>query len=434
MHKHTLTIPSQFIDAFKHLVSSLDPKAIDDYCISVIIDAEKKSILFVGGVSPNYTQLTIPMNDSPPLRSCQFAFPGEFCRLAITVLELKETEPTLQRYAPILLNLTLSKGKYTQVQQTPTFLPNHPDEKQSDYPAFRRFALSAVQEAHTSYVNNNDNKAFHPISKTMLQHMIQEANGHLPFDYIEMNSETSELKIQRNGQLQHTALAKHIKPPISTVINPQALDNIKMISECDSNNIEINLEGEVLTIRNDEQTISQSLGDVAAFYELAPPQKSTLLVGFIDFFYFKKELTDHKKYPSLKKENLCHLLIDEGEMFMLSICKGHEFAQQIPVQHLKQTYQGLFTFHPKDLERTTLKGLAEAHEMKVAISQFENGEYDLEFFSEHQQDLPYTSIPLTNKQDDIEQYLKLKATCLSQKTVTIEVPETQLGLFLHIED
>ena len=407
-----LFIPTEKIKLFINMASRLDHRQ-QDYCFSVFIDAKANTVTWVGGCAPNYSQLITKLEKGHGLKSAEFALAGDLINHSLKPIKdmAKYDQPV--DLPSLMYKLSYDKGGYTKATYTEQPFTKG-KIKDPTYPLYRRFVNLPVHQSHVEYLQANTQRAFCEVPTTELIPIIQEMSTLLPFEFIQIDSDKKEMRIQRTEQVEERLLPDNMMLPISLVLTPESIETINQLCT-QTDTLSISTEGESITIANAEHTVTCSLAGVEDFYARQPERPDVELKFVVDFLSFKEEIRDHCTYRAIKKKNECMLLIDNNELFVTTIHAGDELARQVFVKELESHKTRLYRFHLRDLNQTKVLDITTSHQMKLAITKNKQGDRQLEFYRDFSERLPYASIPVEAEQGNIKNVLALKEDYQKEK-------------------
>jgi hypothetical protein len=407
-----LTVPAAQTRFFEIMASRLDHRQ-NDYCMSVFIDEKANTVTWVGGCAPNYSQLITKLEKGHGLKSAEFALPGDLINHSVKAIKDLARCNHQADLSPLVYKLSYENRCYTKATYTvdPSFKVKMQDPT---YPLFRRFVNLPVHQSHVEYLQANTQRAFYPVPTADLNPILREMAVLLPFEFIQIDNDKNEMRIQRTEQVEERVLPDNMTLPISLVLNPESINTMSMLCT-HTDTLSISMEGETITIANAEHTVTCSLAGVEDFYARQPERPDIELKFVVDFISFKEEIRDHCSYRAIKKKNECMLLIDNNELFIATIHDGDELARQIYVKELKSEQTLLYRFHLRDLTQTKIMDITTSHQMKLSITKNKQGDRQLEFYRDFSERLPYASIPVEADHASIKKVLALKKDYQKEK-------------------
>jgi hypothetical protein len=354
------------------MASRLDHRQ-NDYCMSVFIDEKANTVTWVGGCAPNYSQLITKLEKGHGLKSAEFALPGDLINHSVKAIKDLARCNHQADLSPLVYKLSYENRCYTKATYTED-----------------------------------------PVPTADLNPILREMAVLLPFEFIQIDNDKNEMRIQRTEQVEERVLPDNMTLPISLVLNPESINTMSMLCT-HTDTLSISMEGETITIANAEHTVTCSLAGVEDFYARQPERPDIELKFVVDFISFKEEIRDHCSYRAIKKKNECMLLIDNNELFIATIHDGDELARQIYVKELKSEQTLLYRFHLRDLTQTKIMDITTSHQMKLSITKNKQGDRQLEFYRDFSERLPYASIPVEADHASIKKVLALKKDYQKEK-------------------
>ncbi|VEF25396.1 Uncharacterised protein [Shewanella baltica] len=397
-----LIIPRESSEIFLNIVDHLNKKESDN-CISVFINAKANKATYIGGVYPEYMLCDVKLEPGHGLKNSEFAIPRDFF---INMKNLK-TDYWQANNTPHILHLSYENGRYTTVQFC-LYLTKDILTKNQDYLPMDIFDLDVAHQKHIAYFKANNQRAFQRVPVTTLQYILHETQYYVPFEFIQFNGEKGELRYQRNGKVNEKMLPEHIKPPFSFALTQHAATQLTQIcNNTESPDIEICVEGDAISFKSPEQSMTCILSDIELFYQRDVYKPQTILNFQADLRTLKKRNDDLWKLQEIKAANQCVLFIEGNEMFICSILDHSQSFKPIAT-NISIEDPLLFAYCPKTLSELPIKNMLNMTQTRATLTKDKQGEYKLNIYKNLKDRLPYGSIELKPEQPKLKQYQALK--------------------------
>ncbi|RPA63825.1 hypothetical protein EGC86_00675 [Shewanella frigidimarina] len=397
-----LIIPAASSQIFLDIVDNLNKKESDN-CISVFINAKANKATYIGGIYPEYMLCDVALEPGHGLKNSEFAIPRDF------FINMKSVKFGYgQAYiTPHILHLSYENGHYTTVQFC-LYLTKDTLTKSQDYLPMDIFDLDVAHQKHIEYFKANSQRAFHPVSVTTLQYILNETQHYIPLEFIQFNSEKRELRYQRNGKVNEKMMPEHIKPPFSFALTQHAATQLTQIcNNTEGSEIEICVEGDAISFKSPEQSMTCILSDIELFYQRDIYEPQTVLDFQGDLWALKMRNDALWKQQEIKAANQCMLFIEENEMFICSILDHSKLFKPIAT-NISTKGSLLFAYCPKALSELYIKNMLNMTLTRATLTKDKQGEYKLNIYRDLQDRLPYGSIELKPEQPKLKQYQALK--------------------------
>ncbi|WP_445774239.1 hypothetical protein [Shewanella sp.] len=397
-----LIIPIESSEIFLNIVDHLNKKESDN-CISVFINAKANNVTFIGGIYPEYMLCNAELEPGHGLKNSEFAIPRDFF---INMKNLK-TDYWQANNTPHILHLSYENGRYTTVQFC-LYLTKDILTKNQDYLPMDIFDLDVAHQKHIAYFKANNQRAFQRVPVTTLQYILHETQYYVPFEFIQFNGEKGELRYQRNGKVNEKMLPEHIKPPLSFALTQHAATQLTQIcNNTESPDIEICIEGDAISFKSPEQSMTCILSDIELFYQRDVYKPQTILNFQADLWALKMRNDALWKQQEIKAANQCVLFIEGNEMFICSILDHSQSFKPIAT-NISIEDPLLFAYCPKTLSELPIKNMLNMTQTRATLTKDKQGEYKLNIYRNLQDRLPYGSIDLKPEQPKLKQYQALK--------------------------
>ncbi|WP_088212886.1 hypothetical protein [Shewanella sp. Shew256] len=416
-----ILIPKIKSPLFINMINALD-KHHSDACISVFIDSDNSRMLLIGGAPGQYGQIEIPLEKGHGLKNAEFSIPFDF------FMCMKEQQQEFNTLAnQYIFELRYKNGKYINIEYC---LLLRDDKKIDDSIHFpmSRFELDAAHENHIQYQVANTQRAYHELNRRSIVDIINSTNSLIPFDFVEFRKNEKEIRFQKNGEVTTKRLQDNIDLPHTLPLTEAASQTLKTLyMNSETGSIAFSLEGELLTFKTDQHTQSISLEGIEQFHRKIA-QESRLLLEFASNLYDFKQLNNMiLKETSVRSLNTAMLLFDSNRLFSCMLPGRREFIREVSVKHLHNHNALLFSYSPRTLKDMKLKIFAKGGEIRITLTQNQNGELKLNFFDKPEDMSPFDSLNLVSEQSQLAAYQKLKNEYLNTYDDRYILPPSRQG-------
>ena len=417
-----LVIPHTLFRSFEAISKQLQAKKAD-YGVSVFISPKDATVTWVGGSNPNYSLIVQPIEKGHGLKQAKFYIPGDFFKHSLKSVIAFNRKSTGSLLLPLIFELEYKNGKYinaTHVEIPDISIPS----LNPIYPSCRKFDLVAAFKKHVEYIDTLPQRAVVEFSIADLDKLDMNVNPLGNFEYLQLESNSHNLRFQRGGNVGIETLSSNIPLPVTLTINNETYQQLRHIcQETQSQTVAIAQEGELITIRSPEKTVTRSIAGLTAFIETQQNQSTIEVTLIADIQSFKGEIESHADYKSEKKADQCYFLIDDNKIYMSSTISADGLSKAVYAKSIKSEQTRLYRFHPKELINTHINDLISMAQVKICIVINENHERFFEFYSSTKEgSLPYVQIPVETIDTSVSNINKIKNGCIT-KTVQ-EILET----------
>ncbi len=414
-----MAIPSCQQQLFNNLTQYIDTR-YPNCVMTVLVDKNKRSLTLIAGQAPLISQCVFVLDErSTGLKDKQFSIDGSFAKQLSKYfapeqdIELDfQTQPTSMLFVELLhIN------------------------PQDDETALRRCQCGDVFPDHLTYLKENDQRPTTIMSKAVIEDILEASSQHMPFEFIELDNVQQHIRVQRDGKVVERQLPKNLELPVSMVLTQEAKKQLNDLCIATSDDeIEIAQQGELLTFKTAESTVTCSLAGVEEFQQMQPMALQTLRYVVLDFFTFKAELTHcFNGYGLIRKANYALLSLNGNKAAIAFVTSPYEFVHPITVVQVggeEESTSALFRFSPRDLLNIKVKDLFEAKCTKLEVIQHSNGELTLGIYTSLESKLPYCSIPIEKDERQLPKVAAmLESLDKKQSTTPLKKQEVQADLF-----
>ena len=234
----------------------------------------------------------------------------------------------------------------------------------------------------------------------------------MPFELFEMNVDKQHCKIQRDGDVEVVHFPDNLKLPVSLVLTEgitRKLDNLCKAIEGDE--IEVAQQGELLTFKTPETTITYSLAGVEEFFAKKPLKFIKEQHVIVSLYTFKMEVRHClTEYKTIKKADSALLYLSDNKAAITFITPPYEFIQPITITKTcskTKNSESLYRFSPKALQGISISDITGAASTRLDILKYENGERKLGVYFSLKNTLPHRTIPIEKDESQLPNVLAL---------------------------
>ncbi|MCL9775495.1 hypothetical protein [Vibrio methylphosphonaticus] len=372
----------------------------DDFCVSFCFDVKKNQCKMVGGHAPEYAFAAQDLNDDiqtlNTLRS--FSLSGDvfenWLRSASNLQGL-----TGENF--ITLNI-----EYHSKESNPSIIIYDTKEvsladEQSDTDAIlaracrRQIKTHHPFEAHRQFIDSDTQRGYQKITKSTCQNLIHEIKPHLPFQMIEFDPGTKELKIMRDDRIDISETNLNIELGQSFISSEHGVDLLgHAIKNTADNDILIQQENDRLIIKTSEQCSVLSLAAIDEFKQKVADRLDVLSTFTVDIRPFKFEVEELRKFKDVRSQDIAFFVIKQEDSYLVAQVKGETHTKPILVPNLsmKSQEQLIVQFHLKEFIDLKVRNLTEMREMKVSVYKNSRLETYLGFFDHAKKHIPTQSL------------------------------------------
>ncbi|HHF0550421.1 TPA: hypothetical protein ACPHT2_000011 [Vibrio antiquarius] len=399
-----------------------------DCVVTILTNKTASTITFVCGQSPFCSEYQFILDErSTPLKDKQFSIDGSFAKQIIHYfvegqdIELEfEINASGTMFVELVDTTALSKDQYQTA-------------------ALRRCQCGDASDDHLIYLTDNQQRPTTTTSKAIIERIVYEAQENVPFEFLELNKEKQHLRIQRQGEVEDKSLPRGLTLPVSLVLTPETTKQMTELCQLTSGNeIDIAQQGETVTFKTPECTLTCSLAGVEDFYHKKSDPIRTLKYVALNLFAFKEELKHcFKKYGRIKKANDALLYLENNQAAIAFLTKPYEFAHPIHVFEVgnNENHAGsLFRFSPRDLENFLIKNSLEAKNTRIDIFKTSHGELKLGVYYSLEEKLPYDTIAIEKDERHLKKVLELIESIEKKQGKTPSNPPEQQGNLFNFDE
>ncbi len=380
----------------KNITENIDTHYADSLA-TILISKKEGSIKLITGKPPLCSHCVFTLDTSSThVKDAQFSIDGSFA---------KQLPCYFSENEDIELSVNTLSSSATSIELI------HKDTKSNEN-ALRRCECVDVYEAHLTYLKESSQRPTSTASKAAIERVIFESTETMPFEFLEMNVDKQHFKIQRNGDVEEVQFPDNLKLPVSLVLTEgitRKLDNLCKATEGDE--IEVAQQGELLTFKTPETTITYSLAGVEEFFAKKPLKFIKEQHVIVSFYTFKMEVRHClTEYKTIKKADSALLYLSDNKAAITFITPPYVFIQPITITKTcskTKNSESLYRFSPKVLLGINIGDLTQAKSTRLDILKYENGERKLGVYFSLENKLPHRTISIEKDESQLPIVLAL---------------------------
>tara|TARA_R110002167_G_scaffold195810_1_gene398570 strand:+ start:41110 stop:42429 length:1320 start_codon:yes stop_codon:yes gene_type:complete len=430
-----LFIPVEQLPLHTELIKNLDKK-LRDYAVTAVISLKNQSVTWIGGNIHNLNLITCKLEKGHGLKNATFAIPGDFYIQAVKSVISTQKRNVSFPSTELIFMLEYKKGTYARLTHKAPIRVVNP--LNPSYTPLRKCeTLSPVKE-HLEYLQANTQRKYHRLSQSDIYQICYLNETLHQFDYVQLNADTREIRVQRAGKLEISPLPNNIHLPTTLILNRAILDEIKKsLYKTDVKEVLFALEEESITISTPGKTTTQSIAGLSEFISRIPDKDTKEVTLIVDNICLDAEIAALRNYLKQRKKNEGFIFIHNNELMVLNEIKkpdviaGLDLSRQIFVKHISSKEAHLYRFHPQDLIDVKSADERNMKQVKLCITKNSKNERFMEFYHSTNDALPYTKIPVESGQSEIEIALLMKQDYLAitkHKSHSYQPEQKQLDL------
>lgn len=391
-----IKIPSNKKALFKSVTENIDTHYKDSLA-TASISKEEGSITFITGQPPLCSHGTFKLDTSSThVKDIEFSINGSFA---------KQLPNYSSKDEDIEFRVHTSSSNATSVE----LIHKNADSSEK---ALRRCECVDVYEAHLTYFKESTQRPTSTVSKATIERVIYEAKQNMPLELCEMNAEKQYCRVQRDGNVEEVHLPDKLKLPVSLVLTEEIIhevDNVCKATEGDE--IEVAQQGESITFKTPEVTVTYSLAGVEEFYAKKPLKFINEKHVVVDFLAVKKEVRHCSvEYKTIKKADDALLYLSGDKAAVAFIMPPFEFVHPIAVTETcseTKNSESLYRFSLKALLGINISDLTQAPTTRLDILKYENGESKLGVYFSLENTLPHRTISIEKDESQLPKVVAL---------------------------
>jgi hypothetical protein len=405
-----LITPSTQLSSLEEIVEQLQAKK-SDYRVSVFISPKEGTVSWIGGSAPNYTYIVHPMVQGHGLKESAFSIGGDFFEETLKSLLRFNTASNQYQPLPLTYLLKYHSGNYIQATHVAMSMNSGIGNMSNPtYPYFREFSLSAPLKKHIEYIEAIHKHAAVNFTVTDLNVLDIYIKQLGKYEYLQIDPDTHQARIQREGIVSITPLPSNITLPTSLTVNNETYKQLCLISqETQSPTVAIAQEGESITLISSEKTLTRSIAGLHNFHQSFPDNTINEVSFIADIKSFINVIKSFRNITQIRTEDEGAMLIHDNELFICAMNPNDQEGKVVYAKEIKCTNPLLYRFHLKELLQSNINELQPLKQVMLAISNNEKNECFLEFYTSTKPGLlPYTRIQVEVDVENIPRALKCK--------------------------
>ncbi|MEZ8105663.1 hypothetical protein [Vibrio cortegadensis] len=375
-------------------------KNSDDFCVSFCFDFEKNQCKIIGGHAPEYSLIVLDLNDgikaNKALRSfslsgdvfknwlesaieLQHLMKEDFVTLHIDG-HLKDTTPSIIIYDTKAVSLLNKKNDVDAILARA---------------CRRQIKTHDPLVLHLQFIDSDAQRDYQTISKSTCQSLIHEIKPHSPFQMIEFEPETKELKIMRQGKVATSKTNLNIDLGHSFISSEPGVEMLgHMIENTADKDIQIRQENDRLIIKTSEQCSALSLEGLDEFKQKMADTLDVFSTFTVDISPFNAEVRALRSYHDVRSQDVAYFVLQKEDSFLFAQTEEKKHTKPILESNLSMPGydQIIVQFHLKPFLDLKISNITEMKEMKVTIYKNDRLETYMGFFDEARKDLPTQSL------------------------------------------
>ncbi|MBH0027531.1 hypothetical protein I6F53_11100 [Pseudoalteromonas sp. SWN29] len=391
-----INISSNKTAPLKSITENIDTRYADSL-VTVLISKKEGSMTFIAGKPPLCSYCTFILDTSSThLKDAQFSIDGSFVKQLPYYFNVDED---------IELNVHTLSSSVTSIELI------HKDMKSNEN-ALRRCECVDVYEEHLTYLKESSQRLTYPVPKASLERVIYESSERMPFEFLEMNVDKQHCRIQRDGDVEEVHLPDNLELPASIVLTEEINRKLNYLCKnTESDVIEFVQQGELLTFKTPETTLTYSLAGVEEFFSKKPLKFTHEKHVVVNFYELKGEVSHcSAEYKTIKKADNAFLYLSGNEAVIAFITPPYEFVHPITVTETcseTKNSESLYRFSLKALLGINISDLTQAASTRLDILKYENGERKLGVYFSLENTLPHRTISIEKDESQLPKVVAL---------------------------
>ncbi|MDV7106006.1 hypothetical protein R3X26_16485 [Vibrio sp. TH_r3] len=406
----------------------------DDFCVSFCFDFKKNQCKIVGGHAPEYSFIALDLNDDIKAVNTlgSFSLSGDvfknWLQSAIDLQRLTDDafmtlhiECHSKASPPFIIIYDTRKVSLVNKE-------NHDTQAILARACRRQIKTHDPLDAHVQFIHSDTQRDYQTIIKSTCQRLIHEIKPHVPFQMIEFDPETKELKIMRDDKIDISQTNLNIDLGHSFTSSEHGVDLLEhVIKHTVDNDILMRQENNRLIIKTSEQCWQMSLESLDDFKQKKADTPNVLSIFTIDIKPFNAEIRGLQEFQKIRSHDIGYFVIQKEDSFLVAQVEEENHTKPILVSSLsmKSSEQLIVQFHLKEFLDLKIANLTEMKEMKVSIYKTNRLETYMGFFDEARKQIPTQSLsvePINNAQKireinkKLEEYRKDNGLIKLEKT------------------
>ncbi|WP_413111956.1 hypothetical protein [Thaumasiovibrio sp. DFM-14] len=394
-----LHINRSAVESLKRIQAQLINKS-SDFCASFCFDFNNNQCKVVGGHAPEYSFVALDLSDDIKTRKTlrSFSLSGDvfenWLRAAIDLQWLTNDE-----FITLHIDGHLKDSNHSIViydTKAVSLLDEQDDTNAILARACRRqIKTHDPLDAHMHFIDSDTQRDYQKVTKSTCQNLIHEIEPHLPFQMIEFNPETKELKIMRDNQIDTSKTNLKIELGHSFISSESGVDLLShVIRNTTDKDIQLRQENDRLIIKTSEQCSALSLKGLNEFKQKVANSLNVLSTFTVNIYPFKNEVRTLRNYLDVRSQDIAYFVIQNEDSFLVANVENETHTKPILVSNLamKSNEQLIVQFHLKSFIDLKIPNITEMKKMKVSIYKNNRLETYMGFFDEAKKHIPAQSL------------------------------------------
>lgn len=379
-----LVIDTRHRNVITKIIKKLNKKQ-SDCCVSFIIDPKANTLQLIGGHAPEYLHFTIPLAVNHQLTKRRFTIDGEYFSQLPGYAgkgNMISLEIIIKPDKPKLVGITTEKDEFLSAEFAPFY------------------------QAHQEYVKEIGQHAYQEIRALEMSRLLHEGNTHSPFQFIAIDKEKNEFRVQSDNNQELYDIPKNVPIPLSLVLTQEATHELQVLCEkVGDQSIQIAQHDENITFKTSDSAMTISMSGVEEFYKNKPKDYKQIGYMIMDINHLKDRVIHfNDKYTKIKRANQSHLLIDPTQLYFLNLVTPYQFSIPIASDAISLTETQLYMLHLSDIVPIKIKDVTTSDKVKIAILKEVGQErvYKLGFYKDITHKYFYASVLIEPAPDDMD--------------------------------
>lgn len=396
--------------------------------VSFVVDKLTKTLTIISGQHSKLAFCNLPLEDqSTALQPTKFSLEGSFCKQLLN--------DGLRAHKPIVIDVEMERSSPKSVQVILSF---GDDGDETETIGLRWCRCEKIDDSQLAFWEESQSLPTKKMSKLTAEAIVYEATGLLPFQYVELNHNNGSVRLQRNGEIEEKALPKHLKLPCNLVLDPIATKRLEnLCKEPGVTTIEFAQQGEVLTLKTNNQTVTSLLVGVEDFYHKTASSYFERKSIVLKWSKFKPLLKKWLEINCINKSDNALLYIDDNYFASFAINDPVKCSAIFPATVISPSAPHfnchLFSFHLKEIASLKANFMMKEIDTKLTIMETNDGEYFLAIAQLLNDNLVTYSIPIQKAEyhmPTVQMHLNTMKEKEAEKLKDVAKPkEVQQSLF-----
>lgn len=354
----------------RHLLNAIDLK-VPNSSVTVVID--KTHCTLIGGQGVELEMVRFALDADWDLKV------GQWSLCASSVQSFWQHAPV--GYPVCLAVEYEGKSPYPQVD----VLMKH---------ASRLYIQSrAVVDAHVDFIATLTSAPYQVFSTRSAMNVITLSESHKPLDAIEINKETQQVRIERDGEINVYALPQNIELNHNVLFNHESVLALAHLCErTKAKELRIYMTNEQVTFSDGMHAVSRSVASLRDYYKKKVRNDTTEVKLVLDIQQLKKDLDLYLQITPLKKANEALLYITEDSVMLASLQDETGSNRLLHSTFIQCSKPALYQINLSEISKIKIKDITKSHQVKVEVLHDGHNGRKLAFYSDKGQVHPYVTI------------------------------------------